>query len=125
MSFEGMPKEVHVAEKGPERMPTKDEVRHILGEIIGGSFSELRAKEDEQGLVFFEAQAGNSLYTYNRDGKTHEGKWHPTIYETIMDGDMPTGGDNVARFEDGAWKKVSNQLSEAVLRALETSPRRG
>ncbi|OGY99143.1 MAG: hypothetical protein A2945_04255 [Candidatus Liptonbacteria bacterium RIFCSPLOWO2_01_FULL_52_25] len=106
MPFEGRPNHTHASEKSQEAIPTEGEVRAVFEQLTGGEFVEVRKAEDENGLYLWDVRAGDTEYSYMRKGRHPIGgeASHTAIHATFFDGGMPTGGEGVAEFVDGAWK---------------------
>ena len=105
----------HNMEKGPERIPTEQEVMEIVSGFIEGCTVE-RTLSDEQGLYLLEAKVPGgvpgetTMYEYMRKGRfpnqnqASETALHVTYYQ---DGDA-CGGEKVAVYseETGEWTRV-------------------
>ncbi|MBI2049162.1 MAG: hypothetical protein HYT29_01890 [Parcubacteria group bacterium] len=113
MSFEGVPKQMHSSEKGPEKAPTVEEVRSIFERLLGEDikFEEVRMREDAEGLYLWDIKIAGEEgetkeYSYMREGRYPEGQALRTaVHVTFFDADgMPTGGYSAAHFENAAWK---------------------
>ena len=112
MSLEGVPKQTHSSEEGPEKAPTVEEVRSIFEKLLEGgvAFEEVRTREDAEGLYLWDIKVagkdGETEYSYMRKGRYPEGQALRTaIHVTFFDTDgMPTGGHSVAHFVNGTWE---------------------
>lgn len=103
-------------EKGPERIPTKEEVLDIINHHVEGAVL-VRELHDEQGLYLLEMKVTDkeegefSEYLYMRKGN------HPNQNETMTtnisvifyEHGIPVGGNNIAEFipESGLWENIS------------------
>lgn len=98
-------------ENAIEHVPTRAEVDEMLRNLIEGEYTELRSREDEEGLYLLEVSMqgknpGETIeYSYARKGSFPETKsTTTTISLTYFDADgMPEGGKTVADFVDGKW----------------------
>jgi hypothetical protein len=99
-------------ESSVEAFPTMKDVRSILERLIGEGveFKEVRTRADKKGLYLWDVRIkqedGEAEYSYMRKGRYPEGAASKTaIHVAFYDVDgMPTGGEEVARLENGAWK---------------------
>ena len=101
-------------EKGPERIPTKEEILDIINELTEGKeFLTLREKSDESGLYLLEVQIDEDIpddttrYEYRRKGIFPEGKTSETVINIERyEGDMCVAGHNIADYDPttGEWK---------------------
>ena len=98
-------------EKGPESIPTLEEVQSVFEQLIGEEkYEEVRRLEDEQGLYLWDiivsGKEGNTEYSYMRKGRYPEGQSSATaIHVTFFDEtDTPVGGHSVAKYREGDWQ---------------------
>jgi hypothetical protein len=102
-------------EKGPERIPNKEEVMEVIGRHAEGA-SIVRELSDEQGLYLLEAKVeskepGETIqYEYMRKGEFADGnKSASSVIHIVyyMDG-IPAGGHSVAEYNPvaGEWEEV-------------------
>jgi len=94
-------------EKGPETIPTMEEVRSVFEQLIGGeSYEDIKVMEDDQGLYLWEIKVGDDTeYSYMRKGTYEQGGASETkIYVVYTDNGLPIGGDEVAKYDDGEWQ---------------------
>lgn len=101
---EGPPK---IPQYEKEPVPSMEEVAQIFKEITGEeSFTELRRREDEQGLYLWDIQVADGVeYSYLRRGSHLEGKVTAVIHVSYFDETgFPIGGSSVAEYSDGTWK---------------------
>ena len=98
-------------EKGPESIPTPEEVRSIFEQLIGEKeYEDVRKFEDEQGLYLWDiivsGEDGDTEYSYMRKGQYPEGQASVTaVHVTFFDeAGTPVGGQSVAKYINGEWK---------------------
>ncbi len=98
------------SEKGPEPIPTPEEVRSIFERLFGEKeYKELRKLEDEKGLYLWEVrisgEGGDMEYSYMRKGKYKEGSALDTVINIVLldNEGQPVGGHSVAKCIDGEW----------------------
>ena len=107
-----MNEDIPANEGGSEKIPNEREVLNLFEEIIDGDFEIYRSLEDEHGLYMFEVRGTDSdgdilQYNYIRAGAYPEGSSSSTVVDVIyFMGDIPCGGDCVARYENGQWVKL-------------------
>lgn len=94
-----------------EVIPTKDQVLAVFKRLLNGmEFAEARTRADENGLYLWDVKIkkedGEAEYSYMRKGRYPEGEASKTaIHVAFYDVDgMPTGGEEVARWENGVWR---------------------
>jgi len=100
------------AERGPERIPTKEEVMEIIGRFAEGA-PVTREISDEQGLVLLEVDVKGegpgevTQYAYLRVGEypSHKIK-DTTIYVLHYQDGIPVGGHNIFVLKSGEWEDV-------------------
>ncbi|MEK7609976.1 MAG: hypothetical protein AAB470_02560 [Patescibacteria group bacterium] len=102
-------------EKGPERIPTKEEVLEVIARYIENA-TFVRELSDEQGLYLLEVKVqgektGETIqYEYIRKGKfpNHNESVSTVIHIVYYENEIPVGGHDVANFdsETGEWKDV-------------------
>lgn len=99
-------------ETGTEKIPNEREILNQFESIIGNDFEIVRSLEDEQGPYLIEVkildEVGDpAIYTYQRAGNFNEGSSNETVIDVVYYmGDMPVGGDTVARYKDNTWVKA-------------------
>ena len=105
---EGMPNNF---EKGPEPIPTQEEVRSIFERLVGEKkYTEMRKLEDNRGLYLWEIsileEGGNVEYSYMRKGQYKEGSAMETVIDVVfLDSEnIPVGGHSVAKLINGSWE---------------------
>ena len=105
---EGPPK---TFEKGPEPIPTPEEVRSIFEKLVGEKkYAEVRKLADQKGLYLWEIsiseESGNIEYSYMRKGQYKEGSALETVINVVfLDSEnMPVGGHSVAKLINGSWE---------------------
>ncbi len=106
-----MEKEPNIFEKGPEAVPTPEEVKSVFEQLLEGrEYKEARRLEDEKGLYLWDIvvseEEGSTEYSYMRKGRYGEGQASATaIHVAFFDKEgMPAGGHSVARFIEGKWE---------------------
>jgi len=94
-----------------ECIPTLEEVRSVLQELIGDKqYKETRRCEDEKGLYLLEAVVPGEKgewaeYIYMREGCYTEGQTlSTTIHIAYYENEIPVGGTSLAKYIDGKWK---------------------
>lgn len=106
-----------IFEAKSEYIPTLEEIRSKLTELVGREYVEVpnRKFEDEKGVYLYEVKTiGDSaneenIYIYLRKGDRKECLSGTTRIEVAYYADgKPIGGDTVAEFVDGEWKASSN-----------------
>ena len=100
----------NVPEKGPESVPTQEEVLSIFVKLFENKeFKDLRKLEDEKGLYLWEikipAEGGDTEYSYMRKGEYKEGQALDSVVNVVfLDREgIPVGGHSVAKLIDGKW----------------------
>lgn len=98
-------------EKGPESIPTPEEVKSVFEQLIEKKeYKDVRKLEDEQGLylwdVIVSGEDGDTEYSYMRKGQYQQGLARETaVHVTFFDETgIPTGGHSVAKLVEGNWK---------------------
>lgn len=98
-------------EKGPESIPTPEEVGSVFEQLIRKEGREdIQKLEDEHGLYLWDikisGEDGDTEYLYMRKGRYQKGQASVTaIYVTFFDQEgIPVGGHSVAKYVDGKWK---------------------
>ena len=99
-------------EKGPERLPTRDEVLEVIGKLAENA-QVVRELSDERGLYLLEAEVAGEKpgeiieYGYLRKGQSpgHPNAAETAIHLTYYQDGMPTGGYRVAYLDNGVWRK--------------------
>ncbi|OGG54995.1 hypothetical protein A3D62_03050 [Candidatus Kaiserbacteria bacterium RIFCSPHIGHO2_02_FULL_49_11] len=98
-------------EKGPEPIPTQEEVRSVFEQLAGGEkYETVRELTDEKGLylwdIIISVEDGSTEYSYMRAGRYREGQASETaIHVTFFDKTgTPVGGHSVAKYEKGEWE---------------------
>jgi len=111
MSSNEFPPSQKSVETTPEVIPTKDQVFAVLKRFLKGmEFTEVRTRTDGKGLYLWDVKVkkedGEAEYSYMRKGRFPEGEASKTaIHVAFYDADgIPTGGEEVARWEKGAWR---------------------
>jgi hypothetical protein len=112
--MEGMP----TPENTAERIFTKEEIATVFESLLGDvEYKELRVLEDEDGMYLYEIEipdtdpkntGGKIEYSYTRKGQfgriqASETGIHSVFYD---ENEIPFGGDHVAGFRDGEWKRL-------------------
>jgi hypothetical protein len=102
-------------EKGPEKIPTRDEVLEVISSIAE-SAEIVRELSDEQGLYLLEAKiecdtpGETTQYEYIRKGRYPDGNQSAAtvIHIVYYENEMPVGGHNVAdyNYNTGKWDKI-------------------
>jgi hypothetical protein len=106
--------EEHI-EKGPEKVPTREEVLEIISRSTEGSIF-VRELSDENGLYLLETRkegekAGETIqYEYMRKGRyPDQGEASETAPHIVYyKSDVPVGGDKIAVYnsETSEWKNT-------------------
>lgn len=100
------------SEQESEHIPTPEEVRSVLQELIGKEYREVRRIDDEKGLYLLEVEVpGESKdetieFAYMRKGR-YEGNNAITeteIHVTYFENGVPISGTSAARYVEGRWK---------------------
>ncbi len=98
-------------EKGPESIPTPEEVQSVFEQLIGEKgYEDVRKLEDEQGLYLWDiivtGKDGDTEYLYMRKGRYSEGQASATaVHVTFFDEEgTPVGGESRAKYIEGKWK---------------------
>ncbi len=94
-----------------EHFPTLAEVVSILKKLIKKEFTEVRKREDANGLYLLEvtvpgeSEGETTEYAYRRKGNFKECQRLETGIDKMeyFDG-IPAGGTSVAEYIDGKWK---------------------
>ncbi len=102
-------------EKGPERIPTKEEVMEAIG-LFAENTTLVRELSDEGGLYLLEAKVEGenpgeiTQYEYMRKGRfpNQNQASETAIHKVYYENDMAIGGDKVAVYnsERGVWEEV-------------------
>lgn len=106
------PEQPNNPEEKKEHIPSLEEVRSVLEQVLEGQeYEEVRKEEDEEGLDLWEVRVntleGFAEFSYKRKGSydTNNEKRVDVIHVTFFDQDnIPTGGHSVAKYIDGEWK---------------------
>ncbi len=99
-------------ESGAEKMPNEREVLNQIESIIGGDYEFVKSLEDENGPYLIQVKVLDgvgdpAVYTYQRAGAFNECSSSETVIDVVYYmGDMPVGGDTVARYKDNSWTKA-------------------
>jgi hypothetical protein len=97
-------------EKGPESIPTREDVVIKFNELIKGGYILNLDKElkDEQGLLQLEANAPEKSETGEYTQYIYMRKGHHSLTTTIVSADYKDGkeiyGETVSEYIDGVWK---------------------
>jgi len=101
---------LNLSETTKESIPTPEEVRLVLRELIGGEYTKVREREDEEGLYLLEVTVPGELkgevteYLYLRKGQYPEGESEANeIHVVFYKDDMPISGTSAARHLNGRW----------------------
>lgn len=102
-------------EKGPERIPTKDEVMEVISRFAENTVP-VRELSDEQGLYLLEVKiegqnpGETTQYEYMRKGQFADGNQSlgTVIHVVFYEDGVPCGGNDVANYnpETGEWVEV-------------------
>jgi len=102
-------------EKGPERIPIKEEVMEVISRFEKAT-TFVRELSDEQGLYLLEVQAEGkepgevTQYRYQRKGTfpNHNESLETVIQVVYYQDEIPVGGTNIAEYksETGQWEEV-------------------
>ena len=103
------------AEKGPERIPSREEVLAIIGRFAEGAVV-VKERSDEQGLYLLEAEVKGEKpgetteYSYMRKGEFGNNSSQATKVNAVFYADgMPISGDSLAICdpETGEWRDIT------------------
>lgn len=99
-------------EKGPERIPTKDEVLEMIARIAENAVP-VRELSDEQGLYLLETKiegdtpGETTQYEYRRKGQFPNGNQslETVIHVVFYQDEVPCGGHDLVNYnsETGEW----------------------
>lgn len=111
ISPESTQREELASPENAEHIPTEEEVRGVIRELIAKPFIESRKCEDEKGLYLLDVtitgeDEGETIeYSYIRTGRYPEGQASNTrIDKAIYQDGIPVGGEGVAELIEGVWK---------------------
>ena len=98
-------------EKGPERIPTKEEVIEVIARYAEGA-AVVRELSDEQGLYLLEAKVNGKesgeiiQYEFMRKGTfpNHNESLETVIHIVYYKDDAPVGGETIAFYNCGAGR---------------------
>lgn len=107
--MEGVP----TIERGPERLPTKEEVLEVIGRFAEGGHITAEFS-DAQGLYVLELEVEGEKpgeiieYGYLRKGASpgHKDAAQTAIHRTYYQDGVPVGGHKVAYFDGEEWQTV-------------------
>ncbi len=88
-------------ESEQERLPTKEEIFELLGLEVENCII-LKELSDEKGLYRLDVKDGDNEYMYTRANSPH-----PTSETDIYLETPTTHPENIYRYVNGAWKKLS------------------
>ena len=104
-------------EKGPERIPTREEVLDVIARVAENA-SISRELSDDYGLYLLEARVerekqGDTIqYEYMRKGRfpNHNEAVETAIYSVEYENGLPVGGEKVAIYkpETSEWEILQN-----------------
>jgi hypothetical protein len=99
-------------ETGTERTPNEREVLNYLEGVVGKDFEIKRSLENEEGLYLLQVESTDEagdlvVFTYQKAGKYKEGSSNETVIDVVYYmGEMPVGGDTIAKYHNGNWTKI-------------------
>jgi hypothetical protein len=102
------------SEKGPERIPTPEEVESVFKELVGENrYIDRRKLEDDQGLYLWEIviegeEDETTEYSYMRQGRHREGSALDTSICVVFFNEKgeAVGGHSVAKYVEGKWQMI-------------------
>lgn len=107
-----MTESINTTESGPEKTPNEREVLNYLESVIGKDFEIKRSLENEEGLYLLQVESTDEagdpvVFTYQKAGNYPEGRSNETVIDVVYYmGDMPVGGDTIAKYTGNTWHKV-------------------